>query len=110
MVGVKRSGLDVSDELLGGEIPDLNSVLGSEDEPVFLGGEENAVDRAINFGLAEELALNEVPDDSDAVLTAGSQVRGLGGHVERVDLSLVADEGVLQGHCLVIPHLDGLIP
>ncbi len=68
--GVNGGGLDVNDELLRGEIPDLDAVFGSEDEPVLLGGEENAVDGAVNFSLSEEFSFNEVPDDSETVFAA----------------------------------------
>lgn len=108
--GIDGGGLDVNDELLWRKIPNLDAVLGSQNQPVLLGGEENAVDGAVNFSLSEELALNEVPDDSETVFASWSQVRSLGGHVEWVDLRFVANEGVLEGHSLVVPHLDGLVP
>lgn len=103
-------GLELHDELFGGEVPHADAGLGSEDEPVLLGGEEHAVDGRLNVGLSEELAVDEVPDDGEAVLATGSEVGGLGGHVEGVDLSLVSHEGVLQAHGLVVPDLDGLVP
>jgi hypothetical protein len=109
-VGVDGGGLEVNDELSAGEVPHLDAVVGSEHEPVVLGGEEHAVDCAVDFLLAEELALNEVPDHGEAVLATGGEVGGVGSHVQAVDLRLVADEGVLESHGLVVPDLDGLVP
>lgn len=71
-VGVNGDSLEVNDELLGGEIPDLDTVVSTENEPVVLGGEEHAVDWAVDFLLSEEFALNEVPDHGETVFTTWS--------------------------------------
>lgn len=110
MVGVQGLGLQVHDEFLGWEIPHLDSLLSSENQPVLLGGEEHAVDGAANIGGSEEFSFNEVPDHSLTVFATGGEVRGLGGHVKGVNLGGVAGESVLQAHGLVVPHLDGLVP
>ena len=110
VLGINGASLDVNNELLWGEIPDLDTGVGTEYEPVLLGGEENAVNGTVNFGLAQEFTFNEVPDDGETVLATWGEVRGLGGHIKRVNLSLVTDEGVLEGHGLVVPYLDGLVP
>jgi predicted HTH transcriptional regulator len=47
-------------------------VLSSQNEPVLLGGEENDVNGAVNFGLSEEFTFNEVPDDSETVSAAAT--------------------------------------
>lgn len=44
-VGKHRPGLDVLEELGVGQIEDLDSLLGTDDEPVKLLGEEHAVNR-----------------------------------------------------------------
>lgn len=69
LVSINWGGLDVNNELLGWEIPDLDTVIGTQNEPVVLGGEENAVDWAVNFFLSEEFTFNEVPDDGNTVFT-----------------------------------------
>jgi hypothetical protein len=51
VIGVKRSGFELNNEVLGGEIPDLDALLSSEYEPVLLGGKEHAVNGAVNFSL-----------------------------------------------------------
>lgn len=108
--GIDGRGLDVDDELLWGKIPNLDAVIGTQNQPVLLGGEKNAVDGAANFSLSEELAFNKVPNDSETVFASWSQVGSLGGHIEWVDLSFVANEGVLKGHGGVVPNLDCLVP
>lgn len=68
-VCVNWDGCEVNDEFLSGEIPDLDTVIGSENEPVVLWSEEDAVNWAINFFLTEEFTLNEVPDHGLTVFT-----------------------------------------
>lgn len=110
LIGVDRGNLDVSNELLRGEIQNLDALLGTDDQPVLLGSEEDNVHGAVHLLLSEELALDEVPNDNEAVLATRGQEGGLRDHGERVDLSLVADKGVLKSHSLVVPHLDCLVP
>lgn len=110
LIGVDRGNLDVSNELLRGEIQNLDALLGTDDQPVLLGSEEDNVHGAVHLLLSEELALDEVPNDNEAVLATRGQEGGLRDHGERVDLSLVADKGVLKSHSLVVPHLDRLVP
>lgn len=85
-------------------------MLGTNDEPVLLGSEEDAVDSAVDLLLGEEFAVDEVPNDNVTVLATGSEEVGLGNHGKRVDLSGVTNKGVLKSHGLIVPNLDGLIP
>jgi len=97
-------------ELGGREVKDLDALLSSDDQPVELLREEDAVNRGLAVDLSEPLALDEVPDHDESVAGAGSEVGRAENHVESVDLSLVADEGVHQSHVRVVPNLDGLVP
>jgi len=110
IVGVDGDGVDFEDGLVGGEIQDLDTLLGTDDEPVELLGEEDDVDGGVAVNLGEELAVDQVPDHNGTVTGAGGKVGGVLDHVDGVDLSLVAGEGVHQLHVHVVPNLDGLVP
>jgi len=101
---------DVLEELGGGEVEDLDTLLSSDDEPVELLGEEDAVNGRLTVRLGEVLALNEIPDDDGSITGAGGEVGGSVNHIKSVDLSLVSGESVHEVHVQVIPNLDGLIP
>ena len=98
------------DELSVWEIVHSNSLFGTNDKPVDLGGEEEDVDWGLGVDLIEMATLNEVPDVDLTVSSSRGNKHSVLGEVEAVDLSLVADEGVHQGHGLVVPDLDGSIP
>jgi len=92
------------------DVPNLDALLSSNNNPVSLGGKQDNVDGAINFSLGEELAVNEIPHNDLTVLASGGEVGSLGWHGERVNLCLVANEGILKSHGCVVPNLDCLIP
>ena len=98
------------DELLLGEVEDLDAGLGGNDEPVETLGEEDGVDGGVAVVLGEPLALDDVPNHDLAVTGAGGEEGGVLDDIEGRDLSLVTLAGVEEGHVEVIPDLDGLIP
>jgi len=98
------------DELLLGEVEDLDAGLGGDNEPVELLGEEDGVDGGVAVVLGEPLAVDNVPDHDGAITGAGGEEGGVLNDIEGGNLSLVATEGVEEGHVEVIPDLDGLIP
>ena len=104
------SGDVVLDELLLGEVKNLDASLGSDDQPVESLGEENAVDWGVALVLGEPLALDDVPDHDLTVTGAGGEEGGVLNDIEGGNLSLVTGEGVEKGHVEVIPDLDSLIP
>jgi hypothetical protein len=110
IVGVDGDSGDGLEEGTGGEIQNLDTSFGTDDEPVELLGEEDDVDGGLAVGGGQELAVDKVPDHDGAVTGAGSQVGGVLDHIDGVDLSLVAGEGVHEGHVKVVPDLDGLVP
>lgn len=109
-VGVQGSDHDVVDEVLWWQVPYLDALVSSQNEPILLGGKENNVDVALGIATTEEFAFNQVPDHGLSVFSSWGQVGSLWSHIEGVDLTGVAGEGVLQTHGLVVPDLDGSVP
>ena len=111
LVLLHRSGSDVVlDELLLGQVEDLDASLGGDDEPVKALGEEDAVDWGVALMLSEPLALNNIPNHDLTVTGTGGEERRVLNDIECGDLGLVSSEGVQQGHVQVVPNLDSLIP
>ena len=108
--GVSWWGLVLVDELLVWEVIDSDTLLGTNYEPVDLGGEEDNVNWGLSIDFLEMSSLNEVPDVDLTVSTTGGDEVGIWCEVKSVDLGLVSNEGVHEGHDGVIPNLDGLIP
>ena len=100
----------VLDELLLGEVEHLDASLRGNDEPVESLGEEDAVDGRVALVLSEPLALHNIPDHNLTVAGARSEEGRVLNDVEGSDLSLVAGEGMEEGHVQVVPDLDRLIP
>lgn len=103
-------GLVLVDELLVWEVIDSDTLLGTNNEPVDLGGEEDNVNWGLSIDFLKMSSLNEVPDVDLTVSTTGGDEVGVWCEVKGVDLGLVSNEGVHEGHDGVIPNLDGLIP
>lgn len=100
----------VLDELRLWQVEDLDARLGGDHEPVELLGEQNTVDWRVAVVLSEPLALDNIPDHDSAVARARGEESRVLDDVKSGDLSLVAGEGVQQGHVQVVPNLDRLIP
>ena len=111
LVGLHGSAGDVVlDEFVWWEIEDLDASLGTNDEPVKLLGEENAVDWCITVALGEPLSVDDVPNHDHTIAGAGGKVGGVLNNIKGGNLSLVSSEGVHESHVKVIPNLDGLVP
>jgi len=100
----------VLDEFVWWEIEDLDASLGTNDEPVKLLGEENAVDWCITVALGEPLTVDDVPNHNHTITGAGGKVGGVLNNIKGSNLSLMSSEGVHKSHVEVIPNLDGLVP
>ena len=74
-VGLHGDLGDVLEEFLSGEVEYLDSLLGSDNEPVQLLGEEDTVDGGVAISLGQELSFNEIPDHDGSVAGAGGEVR-----------------------------------
>jgi len=98
------------DELSVWEIVHSDAVLGTDDEPVDLGGEEQDVDGRLGVNFVQVSTLDEVPDVDLTVSASGGNKHGVLGEVKAVNLGLVSNESVHQAHGLVIPDLDGSVP
>jgi len=98
------------DELSVWEIVHSDTFLGTNDEPVDLGGEEQDVNGRLSIDLIKMSSLDEVPDVDLTVSSSRGDEHGVLGEVEAVDLGLVSDESVHQAHGLVVPDLDGSVP
>jgi len=98
------------DEFSAWEVIDLDTFLGTNDEPVKLGGEEDNVDGRFSINLIKMSTLNKVPDVDLTVSTTGGDEVGVWCEIKSVDLSLMSDESVHKSHNGVIPNLDGLVP
>lgn len=98
------------DELLFGKVEHLDASLCGDHEPVELLGEENSVNWGIAVVLGEPFALDDVPDHDLSVAGTGGQEGGVLNDIKSGDLSLVALEGVEEGHIEIVPNLDSLIP
>jgi len=107
---VKGGGFVSVDEFLVWEIVDLDTLFGTNDEPVKFGGEQDNVNWGFGVDLFEMSSFNQVPDVDFTVSTTGSDEVGVWCKIKGVDLSFVSNESVFQGHDGVIPNLDGLIP
>ena len=110
IVCVDRNFFDVLEVLLGGKIQNLNTFLSSNYKPVKLLREENAVDWSFTITGSQELSLDEVPNHDLAITRARGEVGGTVNHIKSVDLSFVANKGVVKGHVKIVPNLDGLVP
>ena len=111
LVVLHRGSSDlILNELLLGEVKDLDAALGGNDQPVELLGEENGVDGGVAVVLGEPLALDDIPDHDHTIAGAGGEEGGVLDDIKGGNLSLVTTEGVEKGHVEVIPNLDGLIP
>jgi len=92
------------------EVENLDSLLGRNDEPVQLLGEEYAIDWCITVALGEPLSIDNVPDHDHAIAGSRCEVCRVFDDVKSGNLSLVTSESVHEGHVEIVPHLDALIP
>jgi hypothetical protein len=107
---VKGGGFVFVDEFFVWKIIDLDTLFGTDNEPVKLGGEQDNVNWGFGVDLFEMSSFNQVPDVDFTVSTTGGDEVGVWCEIKGVDLSFVSNESVLEGHDGVIPNLDGLIP
>jgi len=105
-------GLELGDHLLGLEVPDLDGLLGSSDQPVPVGGEDHGVDDIISVQRVQVLALRQIPKHGNAILSTRGAQRAIGRDGDGVEVASVLLEGVLKqlGLVLEVPYLDLLVP
>jgi len=111
LVWLHRGSSDIIlDELVWWKIEDLDSLLGCNDEPIKLLGEEHAVYWGVAVTLSEPLSVDNVPDHDHAIAGSRCEVCRVFDNVKSGNLSLVTSEGVHEGHIEIVPHLDSLVP
>lgn len=88
-----KLGLELIDNRLGLQVPDLDARGGGSAQPVAVGGEDQGVDDVITLALqgVEVLALVEVPEHGDTVLAAGGAEGTIGGDGDGVNVTGVSD-------------------
>lgn len=104
--------LDVVDDILAQEIPDLNGRLGGRAEPVAHGAEDEAVDHIAGLERVQMLGSIQVPQHDGAVLaTRGAQgtIGRDGNNVDVATMAKVIDAQVRRLR-LQVPDLDDTIP
>ena len=113
-LGVLASGGDLDSEFvdhaLALKIPDLDARGGGGNEPVAVGGEAEGVDDVASLEGVEALALSEVPEHGNAVLSAGGAEGAIGGDGDGVEVAGVAREVGADLAVGEVPDLDELVP
>lgn len=102
---VGEVGLEGVDDRLGLEVEDLDRSSGSGTEPVSVGGEDEGVDNVSGLERVEVLALVEVPEHGDTVLSTGSGEGSIGRDGEGVDVTSVTVVVGLQLALVELPDL-----
>lgn len=102
--------MEVVDKRLALEVEDLDGGSGSSTEPVSVGGEDESVDNVSGVERVEVLALVEVPEHGDTVLTTGGSEGTVGRDGEGVKVTGVTVVGGLQLAVGELPDLNGLVP
>jgi len=102
--------VEFSNDVLGDEIPDLNSLLGGSDEPVSVGREGKSMDDISSIERVEMFAFVEVPEHGSSVLSSGSTERTVRGDSDSVDVISVSGEVGAELAVGQVPDLDLLVP
>lgn len=102
--------VEIGDDGLGNQIPDLNSLLGGSAQPVSVGGEGESVDDVSGIEGVQVLALVEVPELGSSVLATRSAERTIRGNSDSVDVVRVSSEVGAELAVGQVPDLDLLVP
>jgi len=106
----KNLGLQLVDDDLAFQIPDLDGSTSGGAKPVSIGRECESVDGITAIEGVKVLALVEVPQHGLAVLATGSAKRTVGRNGDGVQVSSVANVVGLQLAVGQVPHLNELVP
>ena len=101
---------ELVDDGLGGEVPDLDARGGGGTEPVAEGGEAEGGDGVADLEGVQVLALVEVPEHDDAVLSARGTEGAVGGDGDAVHVARVSVVVGLELELGQVPDLDELVP
>jgi hypothetical protein len=100
-----REELSEEERTRTNKVEDLDARGGSGTEPVSVGGEDKGVDDVSGLERVEVLAVVEVPEHGDAILSSGSGERTVGGDGNGVDVTGVT---VVVGSELALGELPDL--
>jgi len=109
-VALLWSHLDLIDDALALEVPDLDSSGGSSAQPVAVRRKDEGIDDVASFQGVEVLVLVQVPEHGDSVPTSGSAEGSVRGDGDGVDVAGVSVVVGLQFALGDIPDLDELVP
>jgi hypothetical protein len=107
---VKILGSVGVDELSVWAIVHSDSIFGTNDKPVDLGGEEEDVDWGFGIDFIQVSSFNKVPNVDLSVSSTRGNKHSVLSKIKAIDLSLVSNKSMHQAHGLVVPDLDGSIP
>ena len=90
---VGELGLELIDNRLGLQIPDLDAGGSGSAQPVTVGGEDQSVDDIITLALqgVQVLALVQVPEHGDTITSTRGAERTIGRNGDSVDVTRVSD-------------------
>jgi len=105
-------GLELINDGLGLQIPDLDAGGGGGAQPVTVGGEDQGVDDIIALTLqrVQVLALVQVPKHGDTITSTGSAEGTIGRDGDGVNVTSVTDVVGAQLALGKLPDLDNLVP
>lgn len=111
-LGGGELGLEVIDDGLAVQVPDLDGRAGSSAEPIAVGAKDEGVDDVTGLEGIEVLGGMEVPEHDGGILSAGGTEGAVGGNSNSVAVSGVTAvvDGELRGGALHVPNLDHLVP
>lgn len=73
------------------KIEDLDTAAGCSAQPIAVRGEDESVDDVTGLERVEVLAVVEVPQHCNAILSAGGSKRAVGGYRNGVDITFVSE-------------------
>lgn len=95
---------------LGLKIPDLDGRGGGSDQPVTVWREDQRVNDVTSIQQVQVLALGEVPESDNSVLSTRGAERAIRGDSDGVQVAVVALKVVLDSEVGGTPNLDKTIP
>jgi len=112
LANVGELGLELINDGLGLQIPDLDAGRSGSAQPVTVGGEDQGVDDIITLTLerVQVLALVQIPEHGDTITSTGGAERTIGGDGDGVDVTGVTDVVGAKLALGELPDLDDLVP
>jgi hypothetical protein len=110
VLGNGEFGLKLINDALALQIPDLDGRFGSSAEPVPVGAEDQRVDDVTSIKRVKVLALVEIPEHGNTVLSSGGTEGTVGGDSDGVDVSGVTNVVGPQLAVGQVPDLNNLVP